>query len=755
MITRRRRRRKAGHAPQEREDEEKYKEVQSTTTTMRRTRRRRKRDELLSADADLLRLDHRALESLNCTIKTSKIVQITKQSTRKRDGTHRIHIKSRLTFTGLVLLLLTIIGRNGRRQDTPAIVSAFYTQPTRTLTPSSITTNTRRKRIPNQSPIDFILHANFFDDDNNNRQQLYTPSPLSPLKVMLFVDGTWLYYSIYEREYVRDIVAQKYGKDWKNHYTIEWSAIPMVACRALLQDKKSSWSAILTPTEPEPNGSSSSSWVTNHQPQTQRPVEISRVMVYSSMKRTTPTTTFRYRMFSDMADAGFDVNMMEQINGGGREKCVDIQLAVDMLYYATVPDAYDVALLLTGDKDFLPAVVRCRQKGRRVGLISMRSAASQSFTDTPNLLDYNTIWIEDYIDEWVREMTPEQKAETQPSNYENRKGILHSSPPHQSQQIGQRSQGVTYHRDHIAGISHYVIERVVADFVAESGEPKVSIRDIGREIKSLRVNGVGILADVKKTYGGLYQFLVLSEIFDVTGSAGQFFVELQGDQRLVESKLEEEKKKATLTADESKFLSEYAKTPKKPRDIAYEFTLGKRDLTEGSTFKPPLSNIATAEVDYDNHTVAMLKEKCRAAGLPVSGRKAELIERLQSHSKESRSASDDPAKYLERIVVEYLQATGGRASSRDIGRYLGANAASESARSQPQNQTGNNRLSAHNEMKLLYGTLKTFISCIDYLEITYDLTGGRRKEGPIEGEFDVILTKEKKNSSKEMLSSSA
>lgn len=45
-----------------------------------------------------------------------------------------------------------------------------------------------------------------------------------------------------------------------------------------------------------------------------------------------------------MADANYDVHMMETVGQG--EKCVDIQLAVEMLHYATVPNAYDVAILL-------------------------------------------------------------------------------------------------------------------------------------------------------------------------------------------------------------------------------------------------------------------------------------------------------------------------------------------------------------------------------------------------------------------------
>ena len=61
---------------------------------------------------------------------------------------------------------------------------------------------------------------------------------------------------------------------------------------------------------------------------------------------------------------------------GGQEKCVDISLAVDMLHYATVPNAYDVAVLVSGDRDFIPALVRTRQKGKRVAVCSMRNSVS-------------------------------------------------------------------------------------------------------------------------------------------------------------------------------------------------------------------------------------------------------------------------------------------------------------------------------------------------------------------------------------------
>ena len=71
---------------------------------------------------------------------------------------------------------------------------------------------------------------------------------------------------------------------------------------------------------------------------------------------------------------------------GSREKCVDIALAVDMLHYATVPGAFDVAVLVSGDADFLPALVRTRQRGKRVAICSLRNSASSSF-ETPTVFE--------------------------------------------------------------------------------------------------------------------------------------------------------------------------------------------------------------------------------------------------------------------------------------------------------------------------------------------------------------------------------
>ena len=60
---------------------------------------------------------------------------------------------------------------------------------------------------------------------------------------------------------------------------------------------------------------------------------------------------------------------------------MDISLAVDMMHYATIEDGYDVGVLVTGDKDFMPAMSRVRQKGKRMVLTTMRNSCNRDLLD--------------------------------------------------------------------------------------------------------------------------------------------------------------------------------------------------------------------------------------------------------------------------------------------------------------------------------------------------------------------------------------
>jgi isochorismate hydrolase len=58
-----------------------------------------------------------------------------------------------------------------------------------------------------------------------------------------------------------------------------------------------------------------------------------------------------------------------------------------------------------------------------------------------------------------------------------------------------------------------------------------------------------------------------------------------------------------------------------------EATPAEEEVVEEAT--PAVEESPSEDVDYSSMTVAELKELLKAAGKPVSGKKAELIERLQ------------------------------------------------------------------------------------------------------------------------------
>jgi len=105
-------------------------------------------------------------------------------------------------------------------------------------------------------------------------------------------------------------------------------------------------------------------------------------------------------MITDLQTNNFDVH--RQLTTGTQEKCVDIALAVEMLYMATVPDCYDIAVIITGDKDFMPALVKTRLMAKRVAICSIRNSCNRDLTTANNhIRDFDVIWLDDYLDDII------------------------------------------------------------------------------------------------------------------------------------------------------------------------------------------------------------------------------------------------------------------------------------------------------------------------------------------------------------------
>lgn len=60
----------------------------------------------------------------------------------------------------------------------------------------------------------------------------------------------------------------------------------------------------------------------------------------------------------------------------GKQKEVDVALAVEMLMHA-IDDHYDVAILMSGDRDFIPVISRVQALGKKVEVVAYSESASR------------------------------------------------------------------------------------------------------------------------------------------------------------------------------------------------------------------------------------------------------------------------------------------------------------------------------------------------------------------------------------------
>jgi len=60
----------------------------------------------------------------------------------------------------------------------------------------------------------------------------------TPLRAMIFVDGTWLYYTMYTRPLDRCKIKQTYGENWEDHVYINWAVLPRIIARAIEREMR-------------------------------------------------------------------------------------------------------------------------------------------------------------------------------------------------------------------------------------------------------------------------------------------------------------------------------------------------------------------------------------------------------------------------------------------------------------------------------------------------------------------------------------
>lgn len=85
-----------------------------------------------------------------------------------------------------------------------------------------------------------------------------------------------------------------------------------------------------------------------------------------------------------------------------KEKCVDIALATSMLFSAAIPHAYDIAIAVIGDRDFIPVLQHVRRLGKRVAIASIKDSCAPEYADpldAARVKDIDIIWLNDLLHE--------------------------------------------------------------------------------------------------------------------------------------------------------------------------------------------------------------------------------------------------------------------------------------------------------------------------------------------------------------------
>jgi RNA polymerase subunit RPABC4/transcription elongation factor Spt4 len=95
------------------------------------------------------------------------------------------------------------------------------------------------------------------------------------------------------------------------------------------------------------------------------------------------------------------------------DKWVNVALASSMLYFAAVPGAYDVAIIVGGDADYIPLLKRVRAMGKRVQIVGMNNIEGKFLTSamlltSAGIQDMPPIFLDEHAQQ-VRLVREEQR----------------------------------------------------------------------------------------------------------------------------------------------------------------------------------------------------------------------------------------------------------------------------------------------------------------------------------------------------------
>mmetsp|Transcript_44435 Transcript_44435/g.100467 ORF Transcript_44435/g.100467 Transcript_44435/m.100467 type:complete len:469 (-) Transcript_44435:205-1611(-) len=358
-------------------------------------------------------------------------------------------------------------------------------------------------------------------------------------------------------------------------------------------------------------------------------------------------------MFQDMQEANMEVHM--SVTEGEREKCVDIALAVEMLHYATTPGAYDVAVLLTGDKDFMPAMTKTRQRGKRVALATLKGWCNKDLlSHQAHIIDYNPVYLEDSLREL---MTPisyplgsfDTDAESDGSSMNGEASFA--------------AGAATTPRS----LTEKALESIIKDAIkclAETSAEGATARAIGRYLLTQKVGTWDANNAIKTFFGGVKRFILSRrDIFVILPARDlhdpkDFRVALKESFRHLDPGGGEDTVDPCDLFDDVDFV----------QGGYGDDEAGEGDFDESLLDLNDLSILSDEIVS--NMLVPELKEWLRALDLPLTGRKADLVDRLNA-AKHARAYPAAEPRMVENEVDGGSSSFRGLVSAGGVGEEAG------------------------------------------------------------------------------------
>jgi cold shock CspA family protein len=207
------------------------------------------------------------------------------------------------------------------------------------------------------------------------------------MKIMLFLDGTWLYANMAN-------LRRAVGAD---HYAVDFGKLPGVLASAL--SRRPAAAAAAAPPDVV-RTYLFGSYATNSDPVDAEAADRRRAF-FDLL-----TEEFHYEV--ELFPIDFRGRRLRRVDRDPadpfepREKQVDVALASTMLFLATQPAAFDVAVVVVGDSDFVPALQYVRRLGKRVAIASIRGSCSEILSDPldrARVKDFDIVWLDDLVRE--------------------------------------------------------------------------------------------------------------------------------------------------------------------------------------------------------------------------------------------------------------------------------------------------------------------------------------------------------------------